>query len=179
MLKPYDKRRADETATEKPPSHPRKERKTRLSSQSAMLAFAMTQAVFSHSSRCRCKLDQFNPLALSKVAAILLLRRIIPMFMDTQICNHVPLAVRINRSRGGLRHQSRFVKIVFYCGIIPQGTVAAGDRRLVHQKVRSYTVNGNRVLGDKHAGGIVTVERCLLPAGVLPGDGCPLRPIGT
>lgn len=87
------------------------------------------------------------------------------MLMDAEVDGSV------DGPGGGVCHKPRLVQVILNIGVVLERAVTLGDRQLVHQKVCANDVDGHRVLGDKHAGGIIPVERSLLPFGIFAGDG--------
>ena len=114
------------------------------------------------------EINQLNPLVFAQISAILLVHRIIPVFVRTQIGNCTSLTVRVGCAGRSVTDQSGFMKIVFHRGVIPQRTIAAGDRGLIHQKIGPHAVDGHRVLGYKHAGCVVAVKGGPAPRGSFP-----------
>ena len=86
------------------------------------------------------------------------------MLMDTQVRDCMPLTVRVDRAGRRVPDESCLMQIVFYGGIAAQSAVIFCDGGFVHQEIRPYTVNGNRILRDKHAGGVISVKGRLLPS---------------
>lgn len=86
------------------------------------------------------------------------------MLMDAQVRNCMPLTVRVDGAGRRISNQASLMQIIFYSGVTAQRPVVLCNRRLVHKEICPHTVNGNRVLRDKHAGGVIPVKGCLLPS---------------